>query len=112
MLFHLFSPEEAVAEAGGYYMRAIMPPYAMFGTMFILNGAMRGAGESIFPMATTILSMIIVRIPSLYYLANHFGASKMFYGFGIGWAAGFVLCVGYYLSGRWKRHGSLAEEEP
>lgn len=110
-LFYFFSPEEAVSVAGGYYLKAIMPPYVMFGTMYILNGAMRGAGDSVFPMFTTILSMIVMRVPAVYYLANHFGPDKMFYGFGIGWAGGFLLCVGYYLSGRWKRHGSLADNE-
>ena len=109
-LFHLFSPEAAVAEAGNYYIRAIMPPYALFGVMYILNGAMRGAGESVFPMTVTILSMIVLRVPAVYYLANHFGPAYMFYGFGIGWIGGFVLCVTYYLSGRWKKRGSLADE--
>ena len=78
--------------------------------MYILNGAMRGAGESVFPMTVTILSMIVLRVPAVYYLANHFGPAYMFYGFGIGWIGGFVLCVTYYLSGRWKKRGSLADE--
>jgi putative MATE family efflux protein len=109
-LFHLFSPEAAVAKAGGYYIRSIMPPYVLFGIMFVLNGAMRGAGESVFPMVATILSMIVLRVPAVYYLANRFGPEWMFYGFGIGWVGGFILCAVYYFSGRWKRRGSLAEE--
>ena len=28
---------------------------------------------------------------------------------GVGWAVGFAATVLYYLSGRWKRRGSLAE---
>ena len=35
----------------------------------------------------------------------------MYYGFGVGWAVGFAATVAYYLSGRWLRHGSLAEEK-
>lgn len=109
-LFYLFSPEKAVAQAGIFYMRAIMPPYVTFGVMYILNGAMRGAGDSVFPMVDTVISMIVLRIPAVYYLANHFGPEWMFHGFGVGWVGGFLLCVIYYLSGRWKRRGSLAEE--
>lgn len=109
-LFHLFSPEPAVAEAGRHYMWAIMPPYVTFGVMYVLNGAMRGAGDSVVPMWATILSMIVLRVPAVYYLANHFGPEWMFQGFGIGWVGGFVFCAAYYLSGRWKRRGSLAEE--
>ena len=110
-LFHLFSPEAAVAEAGKHYMWAVMPPYVTFGVMFVLNGAMRGAGDSVVPMLVTILSMIVLRVPAVYYLANHFGPEWMFHGFGIGWVGGFVFCALYYLSGRWRRRGSLAEED-
>lgn len=111
-LFHLFSPEAEIAEAGRHYMFAIMPPYVTFGVMYVLNGAMRGAGDSVVPMLATILSMIVLRVPAVYYLANHFGPERMFQGFGIGWVGGFIFCVLYYLSGRWKRRGSLAEENP
>lgn len=110
-LFYLFSPEAAVAEAGKHYMWAIMPPYVTFGVMYVLNGAMRGAGDSVVPMLATILSMIVLRVPAVYYLANQFGPEWMFHGFGIGWVGGFIFCVLYYLSGRWRRRGSLAEED-
>ena len=73
---------------------------------------MRGAGDSVFPMVNVLLSLILVRVPVVYLLANRFGPGAMYYGIGIGWCVGFTLCVIYYLSGRWKRHGSLAEAEP
>ncbi len=34
----------------------------------------------------------------------------MYYGCAVGWTVGLALSVGWYLSGRWKRHGSLADE--
>lgn len=106
-----FSPEADVIRSGVSYLRCIMPFYVLFGTFYILNGAMRGAGDSVFPMVNVLLSLILVRVPVVYLLANRFGPGAMYYGIGIGWCVGFVLCVLYYLSGRWKRHGSLAEEE-
>ena len=33
----------------------------------------------------------------------------MYYGFGMGWIFGAAVTVIYFLSGRWKRRGSLAE---
>ena len=78
---------------------------------FTLNNAMRGAGESVFPMVNTILSLILLRVPSVYLMAAYFGPAYMYYGFGVGWAVGFAATVAYYLSGRWLRHGSLAEEK-
>ena len=50
----LFSDTPAVIDAGAVYLRCIMPFYAIFAVMFSLNNAMRGAGESMFPMLDAI----------------------------------------------------------
>jgi putative MATE family efflux protein len=109
-LISLFSPTPAVIDAGAAYLRGIMPFYVLFAVFFTLNNAMRGAGESVFPMVNTILSLILLRVPSVYLMANFFGPENMYYGFGVGWAVGFAATVTYYLSGRWKRRGSLADQ--
>lgn len=107
----IFSQTPAVIDAGAAYLQGIMPFYALFAVFFTLNNAMRGAGESVFPMVNTILSLILLRVPSVYLMAAYLGPAYMYYGFGVGWAVGFAATVAYYLSGRWLRHGSLAEEK-
>lgn len=109
-LISLFSSTPAVIDAGVAYLQGIMPFYVFFAVFFTLNNAMRGAGESVFPMVNTILSLILLRVPAVYFLANHLGPEKMYYGFGVGWVVGFAATAAYYLSGRWKRHGSLANQ--
>lgn len=108
-LMSFFSDTPAVVEAGAVYLKCIMPFYVLFSVMFSLNNAMRGAGESVFPMVDVILSLILLRVPAVYYLADHYGPDYMYYGIGIGWVLGFTLSVIYYASGRWKRRGSLAD---
>ncbi len=108
-LIAFFSDTPAVVQSGTAYLKCIMPFYIPFSVMFCLNNAMRGAGESVFPMVDVILSLILLRVPAVYWLANHYGPDYMYYGIGIGWVLGFLLSVIYYASGRWKRHGSLAE---
>jgi Na+-driven multidrug efflux pump len=71
---------------------------------------MRGAGDSLFPMVDVIFSLILVRVPAVYWFADHYGPDYMYYGVGVGWTVGFTLSVVYYLSGRWRRRGSLTEE--
>lgn len=105
-----FSDTPAVIQAGAVYLRCIMPFYVLFSVMFCLNNAMRGAGDSLFPMLDVIFSLILVRVPAVYWFAGHYGPDYMYYGVGVGWIVGFTLSVAYYLSGRWKRKGSLAEE--
>ena len=111
-LVAFFSETPTVVEAGAVYLRCVMPFYLPFSVMFSLNSAMRGAGESVFPMVNVILSLILLRVPMVYFLADRFGPDYMYYGIGIGWVLGFLLSAGYYASGRWKRHGSLAEGPP
>ena len=109
-LVAFFSPTPSVIHAGAVYLQCIMPFYFMFAIMFCLNNAMRGAGDSVFPMVDVILSLILVRVPAVYYLADRFGPDYMYYGMAVGWTVGLTLSVLWYLSGRWKRHGSLADE--
>ncbi|MBR5472264.1 MAG: MATE family efflux transporter [Oscillibacter sp.] len=111
-LIGFFSDTPAVIEAGTVYLRCIMPPYILFSVMFCLNNAMQGAGDSMFSMVNAILSLILVRVPMVYLLANRFGPDYMYYGIGIGWATGCVFSSIYYLSGRWKRRGSVAQDSP
>ena len=109
-LVGFFSDTPAVMEAGAVYLRCVMPFYIPFSVMFCLNNAMRGAGESVFPMVNVVFSLILLRVPMVYWLADNFGPDYMYYGIGIGWCLGCLLSVLYYSSGRWKRHGFLADE--
>ena len=108
-LVGFFSGTPAVIHSGTVYLRCIMPFYVLFSVMFCLNNAMRGAGDSLFPMLDVIFSLILVRVPAVYWFADHYGPDYMYYGVGVGWCVGFTLSVVYYLSGRWKRKGSLAD---
>ena len=109
-LIGFFSDTPAVIEAGARYLECIMPFYLLFSVMFCLNNAMQGAGDSLFSMINAILSLILVRVPMVYFLANRFGPDYMYYGIGIGWVVGCTLSIVYYLSGKWKRFGSLADK--
>ena len=90
--------------AGAVYLQCIMPFYFMFAIMFCLNNAMRGAGDSVFPMVDVILSLILVRVPAVYWLADHYGPDYMYYGCAVGWTVGLALSLVWYFSG-----GSAAE---
>ena len=109
-LVGFFSDTPAVIQSGSVYLKCIMPFYLLFSVMFCLNNAMRGAGDSLFAMVDVIFSLILVRVPAVYWIANHYGPDYMYYGIGVGWTVGFTLSVAYYLSGRWKRM-SLADRE-
>ena len=81
-LVRIFSDTPAVIQAGAVYLKCIMPFYVLFSVMFCLNNAMRGAGESVFPMVDVIVSLILLRVPAVYWFADHYGPDYMYYGIG------------------------------
>lgn len=59
-LSRIFSPDPAVIAASARYLQCVMPPYALFSTLFVLNSAMRGAGDSLYPMFNVVASVILL----------------------------------------------------
>ena len=87
-----------------------MPFFILFSVMFCLNNAMQGAGDSMFSMINGLLSLIFIRVPAVYFLANRFGPDYMYYGIGFGWAVGCLAATLYFLSGRWQRFSAVGNE--
>lgn len=100
----LFSADLAVIEAGLAYLYRVLPFYFLFSGMFILNGIMRGAGETMIPLVSSLVSLWLARVPVAYALAHYFGGPSLNFCFPIGWAVGLAISLPYYLSGRWKCH--------
>ena len=101
-LSRIFSPDPAVIAASARYLQCVMPPYVLFAILFVLNSAMRGAGDSLYPMVNVVASVILLRVPFLYLLANRFGPDAMYWSYGIGWAVACVLSVYHYAAGKWR----------
>ena len=72
-LSRIFSPNSTVIAVSAVYLKTVMPPYFLFSTLFVLNSAMRGAGDSVYPMVNVVASVILIRVPALYLLADHLG---------------------------------------
>ncbi len=104
VLVGAFSRTPEVILGGTAYLRDVMPFYLFFAVLFCLNNAMRGAGDSVFPLVNVLFSLILIRVPAVYFLADHLGREAMFLGFGVGWCFGFVLSVLRYRSGKWLHH--------
>lgn len=84
-MMRLFSQEAAVIEAGMDYLRPVMYCYLLFAVMNTVLSVLRGAGDMVFPMITSLLSLWIIRLPMAYLLAYFFGKEYLFFSFGAGW---------------------------
>jgi putative MATE family efflux protein len=101
-LMEVFNPTPGVVEIGKSYLLIVSSFYLIFAYMFVTQGLLRGAGDTLIPMFITIISLWILRIPISYYLSRIMGTDGIWWGVPIAWVAGFVFAFLYYLTGRWK----------
>ena len=101
-MMRMFSQNQEVIDAGVAYLHELMPFYALLAISFCFNSVMRGAGEMIVPMISSLFALWLVRVPSAYLLAHFFGGEMIYYSYAIGWVVGILISGLYYATGRWK----------
>ncbi|MBN2172883.1 MAG: MATE family efflux transporter [Bacteroidales bacterium] len=101
-LMGIFTEDMNVINIGAQYLIIVSSFYIFFSGMFVFNGVMRGAGDTLIPMFFTLFALWFVRVPASYLLSRHFGEIGIWWAVPIGWFLGLVLSIYYYLTGRWK----------
>lgn len=101
-LLMIFTNDLPVIDVGVRYLVIVGASYALFSTMFVTNGVLRGAGSAFIPMINTILALWVIRVPVALSLAPILGSDGIWWSLPAGWAMGTVFSVSYYFSGRWK----------
>jgi putative MATE family efflux protein len=105
LLMRMFTDDEVVIEMGGDYLRIIGSFYILFSVMFVINGLLRGAGDTLIPMFISLFSLWVIRIPVAWMLAKNpaIGVFGIWWSIPIGWLSGVVLFYAYYRMGYWKK---------
>ncbi|MCB0804431.1 MAG: MATE family efflux transporter [Bacteroidales bacterium] len=101
-LMGIFTDDQAVIDIGSKYLIIVSSFYIIFSSMFVLNGVMRGAGDTLIPMFITLFALWVVRIPVSYFLSQKIGETGIWWAIPIGWFLGMILAYLYYLTGKWK----------
>lgn len=111
-LISMFTSDPAVIAIGARYLLIVGGFYIIFSSMFVITGALRGAGDTFVPMLITILSLWAIRIPVSAGLSARLGTDGIWWGVPIAWIAGLLLSGTYYKTGRWKRKGIVKAPLP
>ena len=109
-LISMFTDSLEVIEIGKQYIYIVTPFYVIFSTMFILNGVLRGAGDTFIPMIITILALWFIRLPASWVLSEEIGSNGIWWGIPVAWAFGVIASYFYYLSGRWKKRAVVKHD--
>lgn len=104
-LMRAFSSDVHVIGYGVDYLYIVSFFYLFFTTMFINNGLLRGAGDTLIPMFITLFALWVVRIPIAWILSKHIGVNGIWWSIPIAWLIGMVFSYIYYLTGKWKKKG-------
>lgn len=109
-LIKIFNTDPEVVSIGSNYLLTIGPFFFVIGTSFMLTSAIRGAGDSIFAMISSLISLWLARIPASYILSSILGVEGIWMGIPIGWVVGFVVTGIYYKKGYWKNKSIILEK--
>lgn len=101
----MFTSEPDVLREGANILRILGISYIPFGLMWITNGVIRGAGETVVVMIISLFSLWGVRVPLAYYLSKYtsLGSTGIWTAMSTSAFLTFGLSTLYYFSGRWKR---------
>ncbi|PLX14096.1 MAG: MATE family efflux transporter [Marinilabiliales bacterium] len=98
-----FTRDEEVIQIGVRYLQITSWFYIVFYGMFMFNGFLRGAGDTIVPMFITLFGLWALRVPISYLLSLKFGEVGIWWGIPVAWASGLMLSFLYYLTGKWRK---------
>ena len=110
-LIQLFTDTEDVITIGVYGLRWLSLGYVAFAVSQVLQGAMRGAGETMIPMWISIIATILIRLPLAWLLAlltrseawPHGNPQALFASLLISWVLAMVMTVIAHRKGAWRR---------
>ncbi len=123
-IMHIFTKEEHVIDLAMVMMRILALGYIAMAVLQCMGGVMRGAGDTVTPMAISIATSVFIRVILAYALVEMSktpelpnGRPEMIYvSLLITWLSGAFINYLAYRYGRWRRKlpqaGEHAPEEP
>ena len=102
-MMRIFTKDIDVVAIGKEYLLIIGGFFIVHGALNVYNGALRGAGDTLFPMITSLVCLWLIRIPLAYYLSSWLGRNGIWWAIGISITIGLIVTFVYYKMGVWKR---------
>ena len=110
-LIALFTPEQLIRDLGVRAIRILAVGYIAMGISQVYYGVMRGAGDTMTPMWTSIITTCVFRIPIAYlwaYLSRsetwpNGSPDALFGSLLIAWTLGCALSYIFYRIGPWRK---------
>lgn len=102
-LIMMFNSDSEVLQIGSRYLNTIGPFFIFICISFMLTSAIKGAGNAVFPLISSIISLWLARLPGAYFFSNLLGVDGIWIGIPVGWIIGFIITVIYYKKANWSK---------
>ncbi|TYP46579.1 MATE family efflux transporter [Thermosediminibacter litoriperuensis] len=104
-LLALFTSDPVLVAEGAGILKILGVSYIPFGLLWVSNGILRGAGNTLVPMIISIFSLWGLRVPLAYYLANFtpLKSTGIWVAISSSMIISSALSLAYYYSGYWKK---------
>lgn len=115
-LMHMFTDTKELVDMGAIALRILAPGYLAFAGTQIMSGVMRGAGDTMRPMWISIVTIVVLRVPTAYLLAwltrsyeyPNGSPYSIFISLLTAWVSGFLITTVVYRRGKWKNKSVIA----
>jgi putative MATE family efflux protein len=103
-LMNLFTSTEELIDYSVRMISWLIPGYIAMSVTQVLMGVMRGSGDTMSPMWTSIVTTVAIRLPVAYTLAWYtHRPESIFISILIAWISGAIISSILYRRGKWKR---------
>jgi putative MATE family efflux protein len=104
-ILRMFTDERILLQEGTAILKILSISYIPFSMMWVSNGIIRGAGDTVVIMIISIFTLWGIRIPLAYYLSGNtpLASNGIWTAMAISSTLSSILSLLYYFSGRWKK---------
>ncbi|AGB40900.1 putative efflux protein, MATE family [Halobacteroides halobius DSM 5150] len=104
-IVQLFNDNAQVLNLGTSYLQIIAFSFGFMGTLRVVNGGFKGAGDTIPAMVFSALSLCVLRVPLANFLAHYLemGTRGLWWGVFIANLLGAILAFIWFKRGVWKK---------
>ena len=118
-LFDIFTDTQELIDLAVRMMRVLAIGYVCISVTQVLGGVMRGAGDTVTPMWISMISIILLRVPTAYIMADLTKSAEypnghpisLFTSLLVSWSLGMVISVIVFAAGKWKKKMYLSAEK-
>jgi putative MATE family efflux protein len=104
LLLRAFLNDPEAIRIGTAYLMIVGASYLCLAVMFVSNGIINGAGQTLVTTLVTLLALWFVRVPLAVLLSHRFyRVEAVWVAVAVGLVVGMIASLAYYYSGRWKR---------